>query len=1156
VTSLDRLALPGLAGAIHKTTADQALRFTSEIPELLVSLLERRYLSNFQPAMWQISVAADDGTRPLLREVLSMGRQRPGEDWSQAMPHVLTATHTLGQAIVMAVHGNTQRHHIYLGGRRLSRPAQGSTEDFIEGQGSVLQAHIPGLRLGAPARLDSEPMSELSEFLRSAPALAVMTGVPSARTTAGSAVFQNLDRLISAAGSRCYAMIILAEPLESAELDRTIDQCRRLKGEVHALVRRTVSQTVSEGESRSTSTPDEHTTNLDAVLPAALYGLAIFCSVAGMAPGANALMQLASPTMLGGGISRQLHGTSRGSTTAGTTTSRAESGTAELLDANAEACELLLQRHIDRLDTARSHGWWRTSVFVAAENDATLQSVTGALRGMASGATSGLDTMRVIRPAPHLIRTAVTRGLPLSLEPLDQRASHPLGELYNALATCMTSDELSVLVMPPRKDVPGLPLHDIGEFALSAPPPTERSIQLGHLQDSFGRALGPVSLTAESLNRHVLINGMTGFGKTTTAKRLLLESYNRLGLPFLVIEPVKAEYRRLASHAVLRDRLRIYTIGDDGGHPLRLNPFVPVEDVSLLRHVDLLKAVFNASFPMFAGMSYVLEEAMLEIYTERGWNLHTSMNDLLGTTPSSEDISALTPSIVDLHDKIEQVLESKQYGREIHQNMGAALRSRLRSLMVGTKGMTLNTKTSVPARELFTQPCVIELKNLGDDEEKAFVMALLLCQLYEFAEARQADAGQHLDENLQHLTLIEEAHRLLKPARAPSSPESPESQAKAVTMFTDMLAEMRAYGEGFIVADQIPTKLAPEILKNSSVKILHRLVAPDDRSVVASAVNLNDAQNRHLSNLHPGVAVVHDNQLGSAVLVQISPLITEPITDRAPAVSQSGDLTYLHRNAACRHCTAPCMQLDPTRRVIAQPELDGQLGPLFQAVLVGDIQDAWRMWNAWRTEWLKRAKQRVPTAASASGLYCAASQASDRWVQRTLRTRDTARSTHGVDAEQLLVHSRCSRILGKLCSAWIKSDALDDGAEHTFHDVHQTLAARLAARPPRELPGCAECPVRCQMLPIVAPLLEHDSLHMTVKARATANTSPQARARSLATIPDPQFKNTLNNLQDPKRRYALLYCAVTNATADIESNPVELLAVLRAEHTEPPQQDE
>src|SRR5262249_10831085 len=275
------------------------------------------------------------------------------------------------------------------------------------------------------------------------------------------------------------------------------------------------------------------------------------------------------------------------------------------------------------------------------------------------------------------------------------------------------------------------PMRHKSDFALTAAPPTSDSITLGTLQDGRGHDLGAVTLTPEALNRHVFVTGMTGYGKTNTCMQILVDIYCKQQTPFLVVEPAKAEYRRLAQLRELKGKLRVYSVGGESSWPFRLNPLTPVRGIPLGRHIDLLKAVFNASFPMFAGMPYVLEEAILDVYSERGWSLYTSGNAFLGDKATLDERSALTPSLEDLHDKIEIVLERKNYGQEIHRNLGAALRSRLRSLMVGNKGVALNTRRSTPLADLFESPTVIELQNLGDDEEKAFVMALVFGLLYE-----------------------------------------------------------------------------------------------------------------------------------------------------------------------------------------------------------------------------------------------------------------------------------------------------------------------------------------------------------------------------------------------------------------------------------------
>ncbi|MFI2457937.1 ATP-binding protein [Streptomyces sp. NPDC019539] len=1110
-----------------------ALSLAEAMPSLLVSLLERRHLTDFQPSRWEVSAVPDDSGRPLLREVLGMGRPQPGEDPGSAMTQVLTAGHWAGQATVAVVHGDGARHRVYLGGRRIAGAARGSTQDFLEGQASALQAHFPGLRLGDPSPLDGAGIPCLSGFLRSAPALALVTGIPSPRAGSSARGLQSLDRLTTAVGERRYALVVVAEPLDPTALDEVLDRTRRLKSEVHALVHRTISQTVGESSSVSKSSAEE--TDWRTTLPVYLSALAAFCSAAGTIPGLHGYASAAgavtglgrlAPVALGTGFPT--------STQTGSSETLSRGGTVQLLDANAQACEELLQRHIDRIRTARSHGWWRTSVYVAADGDGTLEAVTSALRGICSGEDTALDPMRVVRLDPWTIRSAVVRGQSLRLAPAAGQQGHPLGESFDSLGTCVTSPELAVLVSLPRREIPGLPMRDIGEFALSAPPETDASVPVGTLLGPLGRGLGPVTVTAEALNRHVFITGMTGYGKTTTAKNLLVEAYSRLDVPFLVIEPVKAEYRALAAHPALHGRLRVYSIGADSATlPLRLNPFVPIESVPLARHIDLLKAVFNASFPMFAGMSYVLEEAMLEIYAERGWNLHSSANDLLGPGPTAEDLSALTPSIGDLHSKIEEVLERRRYGREVHQNMGAALRSRLGSLMVGSKGMAMDTRRSVPAHELFRQPCVIELRNLGDDEEKAFVMALLLCLLYEYAESRQPASGAAAPTTLQHLTLIEEAHRLLRAARPPAGPETPDAQAKAVTMFTDMLAEMRAYGEGFIVADQIPTKLAPETLKNSNVKILHRLVAQDDRTAVAATVNLTEDQSRHIAALSPGEAVVHDDRIGSPVLVQMT--APAPATAAAPS-ARPVDLSYLHRNAGCRDCPAPCSFLHVTGGGLTGPTpADAALAPFFRSVLLAGPEDAWRAWETWRADWTATAGQRATSRQMLSGLlYCTVSQAGHRWLQSFCALV--------TGPERLLGIDRAARWIGRLGAEWTDARELDRTARQQVSEAQAALRTLVAVRPRRELSGCADCPARCLMEPFVAQHLP--GLAAATAARAGASTSVPVRVRSLKRLASEQAQETWSSLP-PDSRDAFLYCLVTHTTVDEPA--LDLLSSLRGD---------
>ena len=1135
--------------SVPERSAPERDALASGLPQAVMSFLERRYLGDLELGQWDIRVPEDDEMRPLLREITAVPRAADGVP-GDPMPYVLSASHTLGQAVVFCTYGDGNRHRFFAGGRRLPGGQAGSTQDFLDCQAAVLRAQFPGLECGQLARLDSDGLPDLTGFLATAPALAIVTGIPSLRPGAASYLFQGIDKLATAAGTSRYALLTMAEPLASPDVDQTLDRLRELKSEIHALVRRTLSEAHGETTSESVSRRDPESGS--AALPNALTGLALFCSVAGLInPAVHALGNLASPLLYSGSMMRTQAMAQQDTLQSTRGQTATTSATTEYLDATAEACEQLLQRHIDRLEAARSGGWWRTSVFVAAESASALAAVTGALRAIGSGTTTALDPIRVIPVPPWLSRPALARGQTVMLLPAADRVRHPLGRTYEALATCMTTDELAVLTALPRREVPGLRVTEAAEFGLTVPafPAGAPGVCLGDVLDAAGRSLGSVSLSGESLNRHVFIAGRTGFGKTTTAMRLLTGARTSLGVPFLVIEPVKGEYRSLRSAAGLKGDLTVYSIGGDRtALPLRLNPFLPIADVPLMRHVDLLKAVFDASFPMFAGMSYVLEEAILEIYTDRGWELRTSQNRVLGARPSAADLAALTPSLEDLHDKIEVVLSRKRYGQEIHQNMGAALRSRLRSLMVGTKGETLNCRRSVAAEELFTRPCVIELRNLGDDEEKSFVMALLLCMLYEYAEARQ---GSGIG-GLQHLTLIEEAHRLLRAPRSSGGAESADAQAKAVLMFTDMLAEMRAYGEGFVVADQVPVKLSPDVVKNSNVKIVHRLDTPDDRYVMAQSMNLSDAQSRHLVGLRPGSAVIQDSEIGAAVLVRIQP---EDIASARDSLHppHSHDHSYLRVNGGCAYCSQPCAFLGAVDQSIDEASLDEMLTPFFAGLLTADDDVQWDRWARWRSAW----------EGDEGSAYCAVTQSAYRWLGRLTTARAQAmakplntgaadsggsapagaRGTAQPAPADLLRQDKAAREVAALVSRWLSSRQLDAVARHALTTARANLRTLIAAAPPRELPGCAECPARCQYLHVVAPYMA--TAGTAAANRVSSSTPVGVRLRSLRELLG-KYPGMTAGLND-KQRGDLLYCLVTVSSARSDSEPGEVLQAIADE---------
>src|SRR6185503_17985997 len=124
------------------------VQFTEGLPLALVSVLERRYLSNFRAADWRIEPSPEDYSHPLLREITALGRPQEPGIFAQAMPHVLTACHDPGHSLVMILHGNGGRHRLYVGGRRIVGAGAHSTEDYLSSQESAFRSHLSGLTFG------------------------------------------------------------------------------------------------------------------------------------------------------------------------------------------------------------------------------------------------------------------------------------------------------------------------------------------------------------------------------------------------------------------------------------------------------------------------------------------------------------------------------------------------------------------------------------------------------------------------------------------------------------------------------------------------------------------------------------------------------------------------------------------------------------------------------------------------------------------------------------------------------------------------------------------------------------------------------------------------------------------------------------------------
>ncbi len=523
--------------------------------------------------------------------------------------------------------------------------------------------------------------------------------------------------------------------------------------------------------------------------------------------------------------------------------------TADQTHYDAKTCLELLEKNLERLQIARAEGLWQVQCYYFASSGLVLAQLGALLRGI----FAGLDS------APEPVRTIVRQT--------DPNAADRDAELQ----TLLNTRELATLVQLPREEFPAYALRDYVRFDsdLPKPEPTD-GVVLGEVLDGNRSTGYTYSIERREFTKHGLIAGVTGSGKTTTVFSLLDQLYQQgRGTPFLVIEPAKTEYRALLQATGRFPQLRIYTLGDERCAPFRLNPFAfAIGDaqhrIHVQTHIDFLKAVFNAAFVLYAPMPYVLETCLHEVYVDKGWDLAGSINQRLPFAQQGNELQwPVFPTLGDLYGKVDEVVDRLGYEDRIAMDVKAGLKARIGSLRLGGKGFMLDCRYSVPMHELVACPTILEMAPIGNEDEKAFVIGLLLTALYEhliirhqMAAAASTPGGKRAT-GLVHLTVLEEAHRLLKNVSTEVSTESANNRGQAVETFTNMLSEIRSYGEGVLIAEQIPTKLAPDAIKNTNLKIVHRLLAGDDREVLAATMNMSEEQSRFLTTLRAGQAIVH-----------------------------------------------------------------------------------------------------------------------------------------------------------------------------------------------------------------------------------------------------------------------------------------------------------
>lgn len=358
-------------------------------------------------------------------------------------------------------------------------------------------------------------------------------------------------------------------------------------------------------------------------------------------------------------------------------------------------------------------------------------------------------------------------------------------------------------------------------------------IEIGTLKSSSrGDKIG---ISLKDLAKHMLVVGTPGSGKTTFSVSLLDRLWKDHHIPFLVIEPAKNEYRALVQSI---PDLQVFTPGKNFISPFVYNPFVPPKNVKLETYKSTLKTAFAAGVSMTTPLDKIFEEAINNCYSDFRW-LDTYTSDDKGRI---FNITDFVKCFQETFDAIGYTGDAK--------NIGRAGVVRLNSLV-----NLFDNYYSIPIEDLLSKPTIIELAAIENSDQKALIISLLLLSILAYVNSNYVGEG-----GLRNVILLEEAHVLLD-ADTNAGQGDANPSAIAQGLVKRMLAEIRSYGVGIVIADQSPRKVSTDVVALTDIKLAFRLVEATDKQILADSANMDEVQVKRLAKLKPGEAFFFFNKL-------------------------------------------------------------------------------------------------------------------------------------------------------------------------------------------------------------------------------------------------------------------------------------------------------
>lgn len=827
---------------------------------------------------------------------------------------VFNSVQNLNCGVFLIADSDGKRTDFYMGVRALDDKR--TTKSLKDTLRNALRGQFPGVK--TDDLLDSDAEQVLSGVQsKNIAAVSCVANNKDAEFTDNERFIQGLDKLVLAMQGQRYTAIVLAKSTPTEQLAETRRAYENVYTQLSPFANMQLSYgtntalNVSDAFSRGTTTGISHSTNHStqtgtshsssrtinesetktdtAAMIAkgagtALLGVASFVTApltggaslaaAGVIMAGSVGLSAINPKSVTKGTSTSENNTESSAETFGMSDSTNEStsdnytrakaltsGTSDNMQLTMQNKTLIntlerIDQQLKRIDECESLGMWECAAYFLSDSQETAEMAAGTYKALTKGEKSGVETSAINFWGRHhteqipMLREYITNFIHPVFEYRTNSTTLPV-----TASSLVSGNELAIQMGLPRKSVCGFPVIEHADFGKEVVKYNQRNRENGFILGNVFTMGSPtntqVRLDRDSMAMHTFVTGSTGSGKSNTVYEILNQLRNVYGIPFLVVEPAKGEYKNIFGQFA---DVSVYGTNPKKSDLLRINPFRFPPDIHVLEHLDRLVELFNVCWPMYAAMPAILKEAMERSYIAAGWNLSASEN------PKGD----VFPNFTDLLEQIENVINESKYSADSKGDYSGALCTRVRSLTNGLNGLIF-TNDDLTDAELFDKNVIVDLSRIGSTETKSLIMGLLVMKLNEYRMT-----SSQTNSPLKHITVLEEAHVLLKCTSTEQSAESANLLGKSVELLSNSIAEMRTYGEGFIIADQSPGLLDMSVIRNTNTKIILRLPERSDRELVGYAANLDEGQIGELSKLERGIAAIYQNDWAEPVLVKVN----------------------------------------------------------------------------------------------------------------------------------------------------------------------------------------------------------------------------------------------------------------------------------------------